>query len=545
MKSIQLKITVYVVSSLLLLFVLLLFTIDTEMEKTAVPLSKNLTEQIVNARGEQISYWIEQRIEELEVIAHNIAYFDMNKGEALAYMQSIREKKDNIYESFGIVDKKYVWVTDGSRFSIHNREYYKEISESGMDYVISDPISSKSNQVDIIVIMYRLKNVKQSELEYISAAVPLTKIRQIASDIHLYDGTGQIVDNTGSYIGNHSYEQDKKREKQRIMFQSPISKSPGWVLTFQVTESKLKEGTRKVQHSALLIGCFVGLALIILLTFFSSSIVKPIRNLQKLMGKVETGDLSVRFEENKKDEIGQLGRSFNQMLDELYKTQYEKRQMELRLMQEQIKPHFLYNTLDTIQWMAADYEADEVVQLIEALSTYFRIGLSKANRFITLEEELDHIESYLQIQKARYEDLLSYEIKYDDVLVNYHVIRVLLQPLVENAIYHGIEHKSNKNCTIIIEIFSDDNDDMFMKVKNNGMEIDPDKLIQIQTCMNNNCKDSVAIGFGLYSVNHRLKLAFGEKYGLTINSSNGWTTATIKCPLIERSDEYVESINCR
>lgn len=542
MKSIQFKITVYVGSSLFFLFVILLFTIDREMEKTAIPLSENLTDQIVSARGDQISYWIEQRIGDLEMIAHNVSYFNMSHDEALKYMASIYEKKDNIYESFGIVnDEGEVWLTNGTKFSIHNREYYEKLSEGGMEYVISDPINSRSNKADIIVIMYRFKKTNQDKYQYISAAVPIAKIRQIASDIHLHDGIGRIVDNTGCYIDDNFYEDRETRNKQ-IKFQAPIHKAPGWNLTFQVTESKLKEGTRKLQHSAILVGCIVGVALITLLIVFGSSIVKPIRNLQKLMRKVEIGDLSVRFKEDRTDEIGQLGKSFNQMLNNLNKAQYEKRQMEFRLVQEQIKPHFLYNTLDTIQWMATDYEADEVVELIEALSTYFRIGLSKGNRFITLGEELNHIESYLQIQKARYEELLQYEIKYDETLINHHVIRVLLQPLVENAICHGIQN--DKKCLITIEIFSSEND-MFMEVKDNGVGFDYDKLVKIQNCLNNNYKDSEEQGFGLYSVNHRLKLAFGEKYGLTINCSNGWTTAVIKCRLIEGSGEYVESINSR
>ncbi len=535
MKTIQKKIIIYVVIAFLILFVLLLVTIDREMEKTTIPLSKNLTKQIVGARGDQITYWLEKRIENLEGIAYNIVYFNMDKEASIEYMKIIFKEKKQIYESFGIIDNNGVaWITDGSKFSVANREYYKRIIKEDKDFVISQPISSKSNQADIIVILYKIPNGNNVQYKYISAAVPITKINEIAKEIHLYDGKGEIEYNNETYTESEQINR-KNAKKEFVKFETNIEKSPGWLLTFDVSSESLREGVRKVQHSALLIGILIGGVLLLILIFFSASIVNPIRNLQRLMKNVETGDLTVRFQEDRVDEIGQLGRSFNEMLDKLYKAQYEKREMELRLIQEQVKPHFLYNTLDTIQWMATDYGAEDVVELIEALGTYFRIGLSKGNKFITLSEELDHIESYLQIQKARYETALNYEIKYDENFINYKVIRIILQPIVENAIYHGIKKNPGKKCTIYINIFVE-NSDMYLIVKDNGIGIRDEKLVKLKNAIKNNNKCNEDIGFGLYSVNHRLKLAFGEKYGVDIDVRDGYTKVIIKCPLIKGSD---------
>lgn len=536
MRSIQSKITLYVAGSLLLLFMLLLWTIDMEMDKTIVPLSKNLTNQIVNARAEQISNWIEERSNEIQLIGNDIHHLDMDIEDGLDHMNFILGNNQT-YESLGIVDSYGVaWITDGSKFSIANREYYKKIIEENLTFVISNPIKSQSNRADIVIMMYKLPYNNKYGFKYISAAVPIETIKNIAENIHLYDGGSKIYDKWGNPIGGGLSIDNN--DENFVSFKALIDKSPDWTLVFRVPEDRLYEGTRKLQSAALIIGGLVGGALILLLIFFSSSIVAPIRRLQNLMRKVETGNLTVRLEEKRRDEIGDLGRSFNQMLDKLYKVQYEKREIELRLLQEQIKPHFLYNTLDTIRWAAIEYEANEVVDLIEALSTYFRIGLSKGKNFISLSEELDHIESYLQIQQARYEEFLQYEIRYDESLVEEKVIRILLQPLVENAIYHGIkqdENDENKICKIIINIFSEE-DNLIMEVKNNGRQIDEVRLEKIQSTLDSDEKQGEQIGFGLYSVNHRLKLAFGDKYGLVITNEDDWTVARIRCPLIKGED---------
>lgn len=542
MKSIQNKISLYVAGSLLILFILLLWNIGKEMDKSAIPLSKNLTSQMVDARAGEISNWIEERTNEIKLIADQIHYSNMNLDEGLKYMNFILEN-NNTYESLGIIDEDgMAWVTDGSKFSIIDRDYYKKINEEGLKFVISNSLKSQSNEIDIVIMIYRLSDNDNNEFKYVSAAVPIGTIKDIAAGIQLYDGGSKIYDISGNPIGND--EQHLANDKEDIIeFSTPIKRSPGWTLVFKVPEYRLYEGTRKIQSSALTIGLLIGGALIVLLTFFSSSIVKPIRRMQGLMKVVETGDLTVRFKDYRNDEIGDLQKSFDQMLDRLYEVKYEKREIELRLLQEQVNPHFLYNTLDTIRWSAIEYDATEVVDLIEALSTYFRIGLSKGEKFITVSEELDHIESYFQIYQARFEEFLDYKIRYDECLAEHKVIRVLLQPLVENAIYHGNKYNQNSGFQIIINIFKDENQ-LIMEVKNNGEKIDEQKLKIIKNILSGDEKQSDSIGFGLYSVNQRIKLAFGDKYGLDITNEDNWTVARINCPLIEGEDKYVESLNC-
>lgn len=175
------------------------------------------------------------------------------------------------------------------------------------------------------------------------------------------------------------------------------------------------------------------------------------------MRQAETGDFSIRFSENRQDEIGQLGQSFNRMIEEIsnlidqvYHEQQRKRETELRVLQEQIKPHFLYNTLDTIQWMAQEHGAQDIVDMVSALTQLFRVGLSKGQEMIPLREELRHVESYLFIQKVRYEDKFDYTISINPGIDQLRVLKVILQPLVENAIYHGIKERRGKGHILVV-----------------------------------------------------------------------------------------------
>ena len=320
MKSIQSKINLYVTASLLILFILLLYNIDRDMNKTVIPLSKDLTNQIVKARAGEITNWLDERTNEIKLIGNQIYYSNMNLIEGLNYLNFIL-KYNNTYESLGIIDEDGIaWISDGSKFSIANREYYREIKEGESTFVISNPLRSRSNEIDIVIMIYRLPENISSKFEYISAAVPIETIKDIAAAIRLYDGGSKIYDTAGNPIGND--DEDIQINEDIIEFSAPIEHSPEWTIVFKVPEYRLYEGTRKIQSSATTIGLLIGGALIVLLTFFSDSIVKPIRKIQEQMRIVETGDLTVRFKDYRKDEIGDLQKSFDQMLDKLYKVKY-------------------------------------------------------------------------------------------------------------------------------------------------------------------------------------------------------------------------------
>lgn len=293
-----------------------------------------------------------------------------------------------------------------------------------------------------------------------------------------------------------------------------------------------------------MISYFVLFALIIfalataLLSVLTRTVTKPIGELKGLMELAEQGQLDVRFDSPYNDEISILGGSFNSMIESIdnllklvYTEQKAKREAELKAFQAQIKPHFLYNTLDTINWMAMDYEADDIVEVIQALTNLFRISLSKGNEIISLENEILHVSSYLSIQKTRYEDQFDYEINWNKEFKDLKVIKLIIQPIVENAIYHGI--KGSKQ-TGFIKIDVDVTDEhVVIKVSDSGHGMTEEYVNYLNNVFNKNEDKKESTGIGLLNVNERIKLNFGDEYGLFVVSSlSEGTTVTIKHPRI-------------
>ena len=236
MKSILNMINLYISSSLLILFMLLLYNIDKEMNKSVIPLSKDLTSQIVEARAEEITSWIEERTNEIKLIGNQIYYSNMSLDEGLKYMNFLL-KDDNTYESLGLIDEDgMAWISDGSKFSIVDREYYKRIKEEKSIFIISNPLRSQSNETDIVIMIYRLPVNSGSKFQYISAAVPIETIKDIAAAIQLYDGGSKIYDVLGHPIGDNN---DVENERDIIEFSAPVKGSPEWTIVFKVPEYRL------------------------------------------------------------------------------------------------------------------------------------------------------------------------------------------------------------------------------------------------------------------------------------------------------------------
>ncbi len=277
----------------------------------------------------------------------------------------------------------------------------------------------------------------------------------------------------------------------------------------------------------------------ILAIFFTKSIVNPITKLRRLMKKSEEGNFDVKFNSRYDDEIGQLGNSFNHMIREIKNLinlvqieERNKRKAEINILQAQIKPHFLYNTLDTIQWMAQEHEAEDVVKMVENLTNLLRIGLNNGDEIIKLRYEIKHVESYLEIQKIRYEDKINYEIKIDEDILEYNVIKLTLQPLVENAIYHGLKEKRGKGKIIIKGAI--ENNKIHLKIIDNGIGIKKNKLKEINTLLRENDSAKRKIGYGSFNVNERIRLNYGEEYGIAYSSVHGkWTTVDIWHPILK------------
>ena len=284
-----------------------------------------------------------------------------------------------------------------------------------------------------------------------------------------------------------------------------------------------------------------GISILFAMTFavlISTTITNPIKMLENTMHEVEVGNFDVRSEIELNNEIGHLSKTFNVMIsrikDLMEKTvrdEEEKRRSEIRALQAQINPHFLYNTLDTIIWMSAGGKNDEVVEVTSALARLFRTSISKGENLVTLLNEVENIKSYLTIQKMRYEDKLSWRVDVQPELLGLMTPKLILQPIVENAVYHGIK-MSQAGGEIAISARTA-GDRLTITIADSGVGMTAEQLEQLFVP-----RPDTDRGIGVINVNNRIRLCFGEEYGLHYFSAPGeGTRVEIWLPVIEGGDE--------
>ncbi len=285
---------------------------------------------------------------------------------------------------------------------------------------------------------------------------------------------------------------------------------------------------------------FLGLSAVLLFLsyYIPKSITSPLRQLEKVTEQVAQGDFSVRSQVDTADEVGVLSDSMNVMIDKIndlleqVKTeQVRLRKAEFQLLQSQINPHFLYNTLDAIVWLAESGEQETVVKMVGSLSDFFRASLNQGKDIVSVREELTHVRSYLEIQQIRYQDIMEYEIDVPEELYGYSIPKITIQPLVENALYHGVKNKRGVG-HIRIRGIPEEND-FLIRVEDDGIGMTPERLSQVIEGIQKKAPAESEI-YGLYNVNERLRLNFGEESGITIESKDKeGSTVTIRLPYTE------------
>ncbi|MCR5343103.1 MAG: sensor histidine kinase [Butyrivibrio sp.] len=315
----------------------------------------------------------------------------------------------------------------------------------------------------------------------------------------------------------------------RYMIRFKTSEKTGWKTVSVISYEEVMGDFNRM------IGVFSGILLATLLLVqylslkMSDNITRPIKQLRDLMKETEDGNLTTRFESDSEDEIADLGMSFNHMIERirelLERVRHEedlKRKAELKIVQEQFKPHFLYNTLDTINWMAREHGARDIVNLVDALTNVFRISLSHGNSFITLKDEINYISSYLYVQKTRYEDKLLFEIDADEDCMQVLVPKLIMQPLVENAIYHGIKLKRGTG-HINISVHRIE-DSICMTVEDDGKGMDENTRESLYKLLNEtqrpeNISADDNQSFGLFYVKERLQQRYRDGYRVEVSST--------------------------
>lgn len=317
------------------------------------------------------------------------------------------------------------------------------------------------------------------------------------------------------------------------------SASTGWTVVGTSYVSELLKNSKQMQMQYLLVAAVLLVGAVALSSIITNSIIRPLEQLKDSMSKVEQGEFKgANIPITTNNEIGSLTRSFNVMtnhievlMEEIVYEQQEKRKSELKALQSQINPHFLYNTLDSIIWMAEGKQNDEVVLMTSALAKLLRKSISNDNELISIRQERDYIISYLTIQKMRYKDKLEYEVELEPEIENVQIIKLVLQPIVENAIYHGLKYKETKGHLIIEGRRIDE--DVVIAIMDDGAGMSQDALDHIFDVHKVNYN---ANGVGVYNVQQRLQLYYGSKYGISYTSHEGeGTIATITIPFCQNT----------
>lgn len=535
--------------------------------------SINYMSQII----QQVNYDIDTYIEYMENISSIIAkssdvpryLFDQNQTEAereaekeriLTQFQTIMESRDDIYNVAAVAKNGRYIINRGDDeltgyVDIESLDWYQAAMESKSGIAVSSSHVQNAIQSSykwVITLSRALVNNQTGEREGLffvdlnySAISDLCNNNSIEEKGYIFvlDAEGNIVYHPKQqlmYGGLKTENIDaimECREDSLIideggeskLYTMSKSKRTGWTVVGAAYTSELLKNNEQAQMWYLLVASILLLAVIGISGIISREITKPIRSLRDSMRKVQNGQFDTHVEVITENEIGSLGRSFNLMTSEIRALmeqnvyeQKQKRKSELKALQAQINPHFLYNTLDSIIWMSEAGENDEVVEMTSALARLLRQSISNDQEEVELEKEIEYVKNYLTIQKMRYKDKLEFFIYVDPRVAHVPVIKLVLQPLVENAIYHGIKYKETKGN---LKIYAKPVDGRVeIVVADDGIGMDEDVMEHI---FDEHRKEQKRNGVGVPNVQKRLQLQYGSEYGIRYESVKGAGTKVV------------------
>ena len=405
--------------------------------------------------------------------------------------------------------------------------------------IVSGKVEFKAGQ------QYEIINSLNQKLQFMMDNTDSPTARIKLEGIHrTIETLTQYVDRMGVQIENQSTAGENDVLLDQIRFASSVLEEV--VQDYALFEVHRTEGQYQVMREGLarweVVSVMMTLAAIVFSVAaawsLSRSIYTPIKKLHDVTATITKNDLQALVTGDNVDEITELGLSFNIMigkirdlLDSKIKEQEDLKKAEMRALQAQINPHFLYNTLDTIIWMAESKKNKQVIEIVSALSKFFRISLSKGRDWITIAEEIEQTRSYLTIQKIRYRDVLDFNIDFDERVSDNTILKLILQPLVENALYHGIKNKRQGGMIYVRAKMKNENE-ILLEVEDDGIGFTKEKLAQVQAELLDNTGDiRMESGFGIGNVNNRIRLYYGKQYGLSVRSEyNTGTCVTLVIP---------------
>ncbi|RKW32009.1 MAG: sensor histidine kinase [Lachnospiraceae bacterium] len=378
--------------------------------------------------------------------------------------------------------------------------------------------------------------------------------------IYLMDSAGEIIWHpkfeliaSGRVKENNlltaTYSDGSIEEEFNNMVQTVVIKTvgyTGWKLVGVIKGTGISLNILKTRLFIVFVISLIIFIVVLINSYISFRVTDPIRELEKSVKKLEEGNLDADIYMGGSYEIQHLGKSVQDMkyrikglMQDIVTEHEEKRKSEFNSLQAQINPHFLYNTLDIIVWQIENEKQSEAVHTVTALARFFRLSLGKGKNIVTVKAEIEHVKNYLMIQHMRFKNKFDYEFDVENDVLELSSLKLMLQPLVENAIYHGMEFMDGDGL-ITIKAWREDNE-LYLSVADNGLGMTEDK-VNLILAGRSNSGNGRGSGIGVKNVNERIKLYFGEGYGLKIDSEpDVGTIITIHLPAKSPEEEKVSA----
>lgn len=564
--NIKTKILVFIITCLIIIFGALCLYINFVIKPQNIDETIFIISKMVESTSNEVDAWVNKKAIEYRIISSTPAVSSMDIREITPFINrftSMYMRNGETMETFSYIGKNgFCWINSKATEELMDYNDYRMAYSEDKEFVIGLPVINKNNR-EVMLFYYPVLGYGNKKEALICSAVPTVGLKETVNTAQIYSGKTWvmtrehiIITTNEEYFYNNYLDKetlksidikeinslevmsvtDAKGQSSTLFF-SPVSHYGDWITCTLVKNSILTRSTDEMITGCILLFILLMILTIFLGYFLTNSVMKPIRRLQYCMSQVEYGKLDTYYDINSsKDEIYELGLSYNKMLDEIsnlieriYQEQNEKRNAEMIALQAQIKPHFLYNTLDNLKWMAKKHGAEDVAKTITSLSSLFRIFLSNGQEMITIADEFKHTRCYLEIQSIRYKEKLSYTINLDEDLKHLYIVKIIVQPLVENAIYHGIKPKLGNGHISINGIRVDDF--IEITVSDNGIGMTEEKLHSLNEMLK--CMDSTQ-HFGLVNTMRRLGTVYGKDSSMFIESKELiGTTVIVKLPVKE------------
>lgn len=432
----------------------------------------------------------------------------------------------------GLDGKLYVYSKNaGSSYSRYYREenlteqeWISQVARAnGREVFFSNNIlRPEEESKDLSIAKYMINPYTSEPVGYVIVNVRKDMLREAFADKGGYEtNCFLVVDRDGAYPlvyfqGNEEYREEVLKdylsgETRQYVFSVYTNKLTDWDLVSVIARRELSHASNWIRVLILVVALSLAVCSLVVAVFVSKHIYKPLKTLEKTIDQVGEGSrhLTEQFDDS---EIGMLGNKFKRMVnhnlelrERLLESKIREREAELYLLQEQINPHFLYNALDSLYCLAMIHDAEDIAEMVEALSGTFRLSLNNGSTVITVRDELKHIENYMVVQNMRFDGRFHLDIQVAEALKDIPIQKLLLEPFVENAVYHGLERRTGEGTVKIRGRL--EGEDLYFLIEDNGVGVeDLSRLEQ---------------GYGITNVRERIRLYYGENYGVSFESEKG------------------------